>query len=92
MNNQSKVEEINKVVDSMNFLNKDYMQNIEEVKKFTDYIAERAKKSMNKCFKKIDILLNKMTSHIKELDFNNYDEFKKVYAEEEGQKCILCPI
>ena len=81
MNNNSKIEDINKVVDSMNFLNKDYMQNIEEVKKFADYIAERTKKGMSKCFKKVDILLKKMQSYIKELDFHNYDDFKKVHAD-----------
>ena len=90
MNNQSKVEDINKVVDSMNFLNKDFMQDVESVKNFTDYIAERAKKSMSKTFKKIDLLLKKMQSHIKELDFNNFEDFKKGYAEEEGQKCSFC--
>ncbi len=34
------------------------------------------KRTISKTVKKVDILLKKMQDHIKQLDFNNYNEFK----------------
>jgi hypothetical protein len=61
----------------INFLNRDYLQDVEAVKKFADYIADRVKRTISKTVKKVDILLKKMQDHIKQLDFTKYREFKE---------------
>ena len=65
MDNKSKPEDINNIVEIIQFLNKDYMQDADSVKKFTDYITDRVKRSISKTVKKVDFILNKMQSYIK---------------------------
>jgi len=77
MDNKSKPEEINDIVEVLQFLNKDYMQDVDSVKKFTDYISERVKRSISKTVKKVDFILNKMQSYIKELDFTMFQHFNE---------------
>jgi predicted RND superfamily exporter protein len=89
MDNKSKPEEINDIVEIIQFLNKDYMQDVDSVKKFTDYISERVKRSISKTVKKVDFILNKMQSYIKELDFTMFQHFKDngMAAGESRDKC-----
>ena len=65
MDNKSKPEEVNHIVEVIQFLSKDYMQDVDSVKKFTDYITDRVKRSISKTVKKVDFILNKMQSYIK---------------------------
>lgn len=76
-NGDSDIEQVNEYVAMINFLNKDYLQDVDAVKKFADVITERVKRSINKTAKKVDILFKKMQEHIKQLDFNKYREFKE---------------
>jgi hypothetical protein len=90
MDPAAKREEVNEVVDSINFLSKDYFQDVDTIKKFGDYIAERAKKCIGKTVKKMDFILKKMQSFIKELDFSKYEEFRDNPAGYDSQnKCTL---
>jgi uncharacterized protein YPO0396 len=70
------LEAVNEYVAMVNFLNKDYLQDVEAVKKFADCVAERVKKTISKTVKKVDLLLKKMQDHIKQLDFNKYYDYK----------------
>lgn len=60
----------------INFLKKDYLQDVEAVKKFASCISERVTKTINKAAKKVEIVLRKLQEHIKEIDFNKYNEYK----------------
>jgi hypothetical protein len=50
-------------------------------------VTERAKKSINKTTKKIEIILRKMQNYIKELDFTKYEEFMDNPGIYDAQKC-----
>lgn len=94
-NGDSDIEVVNEYVNMINFLNKDYLQDVEAVKKFADVIAERVKRSINKTAKKVDILFKKMQDHIKQLDFSKYREFKEhpeEIHETSQNKCTLLSI
>ena len=75
MNPESKIEDINAIAKKMNFLDKDYLQDAQEIKKFMDYLTERTKKSISRAVKKIDIIFQKTMSHIQEFDFTKFQEF-----------------
>ena len=66
------------------------MQDVESVKKFTDYITDRVKRSISKTVKKVDFILNKMQCYIKELDFTMFQHFNEdpIGAGDSRDKCI----
>ena len=53
INKDSEIDDINRSVKMMNFLSKDYIQDVDAVKKFSDFITERVKKAIIKTSKKI---------------------------------------
>ena len=53
MSGQADPEEIDDYVNKMNFLNKDYLQDVEDVKKCSDYIADRVKRTIGKSVKRV---------------------------------------
>lgn len=59
----------NTYVKKLNFLNKENLQDTEAVKIFIDYMTDRVKRSIRKTMSSIDLLLQKMQTHISELDF-----------------------
>jgi hypothetical protein len=50
---ESDQEIVNEYVGMINFLNKDYLQDVEAVKKFADVITERVKRTISKTVKKV---------------------------------------
>ena len=50
---ESDQEIVNEYVSMINFLNKDYLQDVEAVKKFADVITERVKRTISKTVKKV---------------------------------------
>lgn len=62
------------------------MQDVDSVRKFTDYITERVKRSMSKTAKKVDFILTKMQSYIKELDFTMFEDFNEKAMENGDSK------
>ena len=60
MSGQADSEDIDEYVRKINFLNKDYLQDVEEVKKYSDYVADRVKRSIGKSVKKVELLLYRM--------------------------------
>ena len=66
------VEVVNEYVSRLNFLNKDYLQDVDSVKKFADAIADRVRRTISKTVKKVDFLFTKMQEHIKQIDFSKY--------------------
>jgi len=61
LNNPSSPRElINDYVLKINFLSKDYLEDVDNVKKFSNLIAKRTQKAISKTAKKVELLLNKM--------------------------------
>jgi len=56
----------------INFLSKDYLQDVEEVKKYADFVSEKAKRAINKTVKKTDTIMKKMNDFFKILNFNKF--------------------
>ncbi len=60
MDGSSDIETVNQYVAMINFLNKDYLKDVETVKKFAEVISDRVKRTISKAVSKIDILFKKM--------------------------------
>jgi uncharacterized protein YPO0396 len=91
-NKNAEIDSINEYVAMVNFLNKDYLEDVEAVKKFANVISERVKKVISKTVKKVDNLLKKMQEHIKEVDFTKYHEFKNYVEHDQSDKGLFCLI
>ena len=82
-----KMEDVNRYVEMINFLDKDYLEDVEAIKKFANSITERVTKVISKTAMKVELLMRKMQDHIKEYDFNNFHEFTKNHkVKEEAEK------
>ena len=75
MDPEAKIEDIDSIVKKVNFLDKEYLQDAQDIKTFMDYLTERTKKSLNRASKKIDIIFQKAMKHIQEFDFTKFQEF-----------------
>jgi hypothetical protein len=75
MDGNSDLEVVNEYVRNINFLDKDYLEDVEDVKKFTNSITERVARSISKTAMKVDLLMKKMQDYIKEIDFNNFHDY-----------------
>jgi|LakMenE18May11ns_1017448.scaffolds.fasta_scaffold6327701_1 hypothetical protein len=56
----------------INFLDKDYLEDVEKLKKFTNSATDEVAKIINKTGKKMKSLLGKMQKLIKQIDFDHF--------------------
>jgi uncharacterized protein YPO0396 len=75
MDGNSDLEVVNEYVRVINFLDKDFLEEVEAVKKFTSFITERVANNINKTTLKIQHILQKMQSSFKGVDFNSYHDY-----------------
>jgi hypothetical protein len=73
---QAEPETVNDYVKMINFLNREYLQDVDEVKRYADFIAEKVKRAIGKTAKKVETMMKKMNDHFKMLDLSKFQEFK----------------
>ena len=59
LDGQAEPDAVNEYVKMMNFLNKGYLQDVEEVKKYADFISDKVKRAIGKTIKKVDTLMKR---------------------------------
>jgi hypothetical protein len=56
----------------INFLDKDYLEDVDKLKKYTNSATDEVIKIINKTGKKMKALLGKMQKLIKQIDFDHF--------------------
>lgn len=75
LSNSSTVEEVNAVVDSINFLDKEHLHQSEAFKQYAEEVTTRVKACIRKSSRKAEFIFSKMQDYINSLDFSKIRDF-----------------
>jgi hypothetical protein len=72
LNGSADLDKVNEYVRAINFLDKNYMEDVDVIRKYADGLTKHTVLDIKSATSKIDCILGKYFNHFKSLDFTNY--------------------